>query len=115
MGKAIIPELLQAYHRKAKTWRSGDRGGYHVQWDDMEAFASLDVCHLGATLHSMLRHLRLEISIECLDGAHQGSELRKLGIPGGANDRLARFVDALDLLCQAKPRPETFAISDKVH
>jgi hypothetical protein len=40
--------------------------------------------------------------------------LSRLGSPGGMNIRLARFVDASNLLCREEPRKVTFALRDEV-
>jgi hypothetical protein len=53
--KHIISELLELYHQEVIKCRKGNRSSYRIHWDDMEAFASRDVLHLGATLHGVLQ------------------------------------------------------------
>jgi hypothetical protein len=113
MGERVVSELLEAYHMEVKTWLRGGRGSYRMHWDDMEAFVSRDLFHLGATLHGVLKQFRLGITIDCLDVAQYDFELEKLGVPG-TGDQLARFVDALNLLCLEEPHPITYAFHDKL-
>jgi hypothetical protein len=63
----------------------------------MEAFAARDLFHLGTTLHGLLKHFCLEISIDCLDASQHRSARNRLD-PVGRNNRPVRFVNALYLL-----------------
>jgi hypothetical protein len=112
MGEQMIPELLEAYHKEVQTWGIADRGSYRLHWNDIAAFAARNLFHLGVTLHGLLKHFRLEISIDCLEASQHRSSRTRLG-PGCTNNRLACFVDTLNLLCQEEPRPVTFAFKDK--
>jgi hypothetical protein len=70
MGERVVSEVVEAYHMEVKKWWSGDRGSYRIHWDDLAAFASRNLFHLGATLHGVLRQFRLEITIDCLERLH---------------------------------------------